>query len=422
LPRLTTRQAWRSPCEAGLGCCLFALPPVLALVPRGAAPLVAVAGLCAVGAVAATPLHRWRALRVPAVLFGLLLLWGGLSASWAIGPAHALLKELQLAGLFAAAIALAAAAGSASDPRRLAVLTIAGTALGLGLAWCDFATGGGVSRYLTVRHFSEARLNQISVWAAILLLPIAAFWYGRGRIVLGLASAAALAATVLLFEGTAAKTGLLLSLPLAALLYWRRRAVARVAAAMTVVAVLTAPLTLPSLADDPHLLQDADSFKNSFGHRLYIWDFVGKRIAEHPLRGWGLDSARAVPGGKLQIRPGQDWLPLHPHNSALQVWLELGLPGAVLSALLLGWLWLRLAAAPWPPLYTAAAGGSLTAAIAVLSAAWGVWQEWWLATLALAGFAIIAMARGAVMPNPGKAFGSPPSTARRRRGSRVFGR
>jgi hypothetical protein len=64
----------------------------------------------------------------------------------------------------------------------------------------------------------------------------------------------------------------------------------------------------------------------------------------------------------------------------------------------------------------------LAAAIAVLSAGWGIWQEWWLATLALAGFAIIAMARGAVMPNPGEAFGSPPSTAQRRRGSRVFGR
>ena len=53
-------------------------------------------------------------------------------------------------------------------------------------------------------------------------------------------------ATVLLLDGTAAKTALLLSLPVAALLFWRRRLVARIAAALTVVAVLTAPLTLPS--------------------------------------------------------------------------------------------------------------------------------------------------------------------------------
>jgi O-antigen ligase len=213
-------------------------------------------------------------------------------------------------------------------------------------------------------------------------------------------------ATVLLLDGTAAKTALALSLPVATLLLLRPRLVARIAAALTVVAVLTAPLTLPLLADHPLVLRDADAFKTSFGHRLLIWDFAGDRIAERPLLGWGLDSSRSIPGGKELIRTDQRRLPLHPHDAALQVWLELGLPGAALSALLLGWLWLRLAAAPWPRLYTAAAGGSLAAASAVMSAGWGVWQEWWIATLSLATFAIIAMARAAAdratpLPRPG---------------------
>jgi O-antigen ligase len=205
-------------------------------------------------------------------------------------------------------------------------------------------------------------------------------------------------ATVCLLDGTAAKTALALSLPVAALLYLRRRLVARIAAALSVAAVLTAPLTLPRLADYQAVLHDADAVKNSFGHRLFIWDFAGKRIAEHPLLGWGLDSSRAIPGGKELIRLDQRRMPLHPHDAALQVWLELGLPGAVLFALLLGWVWRCLAAAPWPRLYTAAAGGSLAAVYAVLSAGWGVWQEWWLATLALAVFTIIAMARVAGEP------------------------
>ena len=40
-----------------------------------------------------------------------------------------------------------------------------------------------------------------------------------------------------------------------------------------------------------------------------------------------------IPGGKDPIRPGQSWMPLHPHNAALQFWLELGVPGTVLFAL-----------------------------------------------------------------------------------------
>ncbi|MGE3784331.1 MAG: O-antigen ligase family protein [Alphaproteobacteria bacterium] len=400
-------------CEAGLGVCLFVLPILLALVPRGAAPLGAVAGLCAAGAVAAglpalSPpsrwamgrwaAGRWAALRVPAALFGLLLLWGGLSALWAIQPAHSLMKEIQLAGLFAAALALAAAARSIGDPRRLALLTIAGTALGLAVAWCDFATSGGLSRHITVRPFAPPRLNQIAAWLAIMALPVAALLVGRGRVLLGVAAGCAMGGTVLLLDGTAAKTALALSLPVAALLWLRPRPVARIAAALTAVAVLTAPLTLPLLADHPLVLRDADAFKTSFGHRLLIWDFAGERIADRPLLGWGLDASRSIPGGKELIRTDQRRLPLHPHDAALQVWLELGLPGAILSALLLGWLWLRLAGAPWPRLYAAAAGGGLAAASAVMSAGWGVWQEWWIATLSLAAFAILVMARAIADP------------------------
>ena len=415
-PRLATRQGWRAPCEAGLGAFLFILPAMLALVPRGAAPLVAVAGLCAFGVLAADPPRDWSRLGAPAALLGLLLLWGGLSVVWAIEPVRSLVKDMQLAGLFAAAIVLAAAARSIADARWLAGLVIAGTALGLAVALGDFATSGGLSGHVNMRPFAPPRLNQIAVWLAIMLLPLTAFLWGRGRRLPGMATAISIGTTVFLLDGTAAKTALLLSLPVAALLYWRRRVVARIAAALSVVAVLTSPLTLPLLADDPQVLQDADAVKTSLTHRFYIWDFVGKRIAERPLLGWGLDLARAIPGGKDLIRLNQARLPLHPHNAPLQIWLELGVPGAVLFALLLGWLWLRLAAAAWPPLLAAAAGGSLAAVCAVLSAGWGIWQEWWLATLGLAAFAIIAMARAAE-PAAGQPAIRPP-----RRGSRACGR
>jgi len=142
-------------------------------------------------------------------------------------------------------------------------------------------------------------------------------------------------------------------------------------------------------------LAAADALKGSAGHRLLIWSFVGERIAERPFTGWGLDAARAIPGGKDEVRPGLTRLPLHPHNAALQLWLELGVPGAAMFALFVGWLWLRLARVPWPRLYVVSAGGSLTAALAAAFAAYGIWQEWWLGTLGLALFLILVMARAA---------------------------
>jgi exopolysaccharide production protein ExoQ len=98
----------------------------------------------------------------------------------------------------------------------------------------------------------------------------------------------------------------------------------------------------------------------------------------------------------------------------LQLWLELGMPGAALLALFVGWLWLRLASAPWPRLYAAAVGGSLTAALAAAFAAYGIWQEWWLGTLGLGLFLILVMAGAA---EPAAAATRPP-----RPGSRAAGR
>jgi O-antigen ligase len=175
---------------------------------------------------------------------------------------------------------------------------------------------------------------------------------------------------------------------------------ARFAAAISVIFVLTAPLTLANLARIPGLVVAADSFKSSAGHRLLIWSFVGERIAERPVLGWGLDASRAIPGGNTEARLGQNWLSLHPHDAPLQVWLELGVPGAVLLALLLGLFWLRLERLNGPWLYLAAAGGSLTAALAPVFAAYGVWQEWWIGTLALTLFLILVMGRAAATANP----------------------
>jgi O-antigen ligase len=124
-----------------------------------------------------------------------------------------------------------------------------------------------------------------------------------------------------------------------------------------------------------------------------IWSFAGDRIAERPLAGWGLDASRAIPGGDEPIYEGRVWLPLHPHNAAIQLWLELGAPGAVLFALLLAWLWLSLAAAPWPQLFTAAAGASLTSAVIAAIGAYGIWQEWWIGTLGFSLFFILVMRR-----------------------------
>jgi exopolysaccharide production protein ExoQ len=383
-------------------------------VPHGVAPLAAFAGLCAAGLLAANPPYRFPSLRLPAAILAILLVWGAASAMWSLDPGRSLILDMRLAGLFAAALALAGAASRVAAPRRLVALLAVGITIGLALSGCDLLSDGGLSSLVSVRAFRPFRLNQIAIGLAILALPVTALLIESRRVMAVLIAAAAMSGAILLLEDAAAKAALLASLPMAALLYRWRASVARIAAIVSVIGILTAPLTLPRLAQAPGLLAAADALKGSAGHRLLIWSFVGDRIAERPIAGWGLDSARAIPGGTEEVRPGLTRLPLHPHNAALQLWLELGMPGAALLALFVGWLWLRLASAPWPRLYAAAVGGSLTAALAAAFAAYGIWQEWWLGTLGLGLFLILVMAGAA---EPAAAATRPP-----RPGSRAAGR
>ncbi len=108
----------------------------------------------------------------------------------------------------------------------------------------------------------------------------------------------------------------------------------------------------------------------SWDHRLNIWAFAANQIVEHALRGWGIDAARTFGGA----------IPLHTHNAALQLWLELGSVGAALAAAFFAWILYRIAG--WTDSERrdgAMATGSLVAYVVIGGLSFGVWQEWWLA-------------------------------------------
>ena len=300
---------------------------------------------------------------------------------------------VRLAGLFVVGFALVAAASRIAAPSRLTLLLVVGLALGVALATTDLATDGVLSSFFSNRTFRATWLNQASISFAILLLPVSAMLICRGQKVFGVLLAAATAATVCALAGTAAKAVLIAGLPMGLLLYLSRPLVARAAAVISIIVIVTAPLSFARLEWLPALSETLGDVKVSAGHRLLIWSFAGDRIAEHALAGWGLDSSRSIPGGEDPIRFGETWMPLHPHNAPLQLWLELGAPGAVLFALLVALVWLALARAEWPPLFSAAAGASLTTAFVGCFATYGMWQEWWLGTLWFSLFLVLTMSR-----------------------------
>jgi len=324
------------------------------------------------------------------------------SAIWSVDWLRSLIITARLAGLFASGLALVYAAESIKAPGRLIFLLLGGLALAVALTAADFVTHGAVGAPFTDRAYQPAGLNRASVSFAILLLPMTAVLVSRGLPICALLLATATGAMIFILAGTTAKTALATGVAIALLLYLSRWRTAHAAAVISVLVIITAPLTFARVGWFPVLTEAADAVKLSAGHRLWIWSFAGDRIAERPLAGWGLDASRSIPGGKDPIRPGETWLPLHPHNAPLQLWLELGVPGAVLFALLVAYVWHALAIVPWSRMFGAATGGSLAVAMIACIAAYGIWQEWWLGELWFSLFGVLVMARIAHYARPSR--------------------
>lgn len=130
----------------------------------------------------------------------------------------------------------------------------------------------------------------------------------------------------------------------------------------------------------------------SWEMRMGYWRRAVAWIGDHPMRGWGLDASR-------MFSPG---IKLHPHDTALQLWLELGLIGAMAGAV----FWASiLAGLSQPRRDPARAVAAATAAAYLVYSAFsfGVWQEWFLAIGALAAAACLLAARQPAAEGPSTA-------------------
>lgn len=153
--------------------------------------------------------------------------------------------------------------------------------------------------------------------------------------------------------------------------------------------VLLWPLAVRPLPGPQQIWEQWQGWPQSLQHRLFIWKFTTDTIADRPFSGWGMNSAKYIPGGNQDVIVGPEnrstqWrpLPLHPHNAILQWWLELGAIGAVLAGCVAVSAIRALCRLPDRPrrLVSAAIFGQ-ACVVSLLS--FGAWQSWWLAGLIL---------------------------------------
>lgn len=357
-----------------------ALTPLLGwLGPMGFALVVALAGLLCLPA-----LRIEDADRPLAVLLLLALIWAAVSTAWSpyrptkVG-ANTALKLALLLPLYWSAICAARRA----DPRlkRIALSVLAwGSALFGLVLLVEFATDARLYEtlhfafYEPIRHdLSEVNIGH-STFVLALVWPLAAAAAVRTGAPswLALPMGAGVLAAAIRFGSDAP----VIAVPMAALVFlaaWRWPRGTPVALAWTAaVYSLGAPAVIWAIRATGRYEAIERAIPKSWSMRMGFWGHAFDWIGDRPLRGWGLDASRMFGPGII----------LHPHDNALQVWLELGLAGALLAA----GIWLaavRRLARPEPDIAAAAATASASVYLLFGALNFGAWQEWWLALAAL---------------------------------------
>lgn len=324
---------------------------------------------------------------VAAPLAGLVGL-GLVSSLWSLAPAASLDTAAQIAGCVLVAMILCAGAASLDPARRGELGTGLAAGVAAALALASLAKIFSADLYLVLGGAASAAnwrdyfLDRQFSFLLLVLFPALAF-AGRRRIVAsGLLLLAAL--VILSAANMATRIALLAGLAVLPIAYGLPRLAPRLAAVLVAGAVLAAPVAVSLAPDVASIDAPLGSPAASSAHRFVIWRFAQEKIAARPVAGWGLDAARRVPGGRDEFAPGINYLPLHPHSAPLQLWLELGGLGAATAAAFaasLAWAAGRIE----NRLHRALALAQLAAAFVVAGLSYGIWQNWWMAALAMGG-------------------------------------
>lgn len=335
----------------------------------------------------------------------------GASTFWSIEPNFSAQRFGKLFG-FAVSAVLAWLFLRRLDPRLSAAerrilegaLVLVSAAIGLGVVGIDIgllpADPFG-TRALTEMEIDNAAVRPSSI-GALLVWPALAVLARRGAWPWAIALFALAAAGSLVGPSMVAALGLALGALMAAGMAWRPKATAVVGGLLIAAYLLGAPTVMRAPAVGDALLSAIPSSAFSAKHRVLIWHFTANRGAEAPWLGHGLGSSRFISGGSRNIDPTDpvfpsEWLiyfdhnrirhgeplPLHPHNLALQVNLELGRVGAALLTVVFAGLLLAIARRR-EPIERALWGGFGVGWLVIASLSYGAWQSWWISTLAIA--------------------------------------
>ena len=374
-------------------------PIVAVLAPLGLAPFLGVSAAFLLGLRRArTGIWLSRPSQV-VVIVGVLFAWILASYFWTIDVNAFTEKILRLVGVLISGIVFLDGSNDLDHEGKRLVrrMLIVGIALGLVLEFVDRISDIPMRDLILGNDPTEKpplyTFNRAATAIALLIWPaVLAIW--RQRRIIAIAVFAVGLTIIVSYESNSAIASLLVGAVAFALVFWIPRKAATAIGLILATLLMISPLIPAWLPDQTALKQHQEMITNSGYHRVLIWKFVAEKIAERPLLGWGFNTSRNIPENNKILYGNSSALPLHPHNAFLQIWLELGFPGAVLGAVLIAGIMIRIGRMTTARIDKAVTAGLVLGIATIGNLSYGAWQSWWLATIWLcACFMCVAIER-----------------------------
>ncbi len=372
---------------------LAALPAAMVLANRSsalvvicAALLIAAARLPAIHAADRGPLRAWlRDHRVVVALGLAAIAYALVSIAWSVDRAFSW-RAASGAGLTAfACLALAACWRLRPPPPWATAALASGIGLGALLIVIELRLGYPIRRHLSDRLISFVQ-NRPTLTLVMLVCPVCALVRGRWRVGMRIGLGLAVLVAALTSTSGASKFGLAIGLAAAAASWLAPRWALRGGIVLLLGLVCVQPY-FGEIADRvlPQRLVQASEAAHP-RERIEIWRSYGEVARRRLATGTGFGSAPAAGRDPVAQEVAPEHRPMldigHPHDAMLQVWVELGLPGALALA---GAILLTGAALARTQGATRHAGlATLMAASAISLVDHDAWQGWWMALIGLA--------------------------------------
>jgi O-antigen ligase len=142
-----------------------------------------------------------------------------------------------------------------------------------------------------------------------------------------------------------------------------------------------------------HSLMDVNVVKDaSGGARLEIWDYVSRYALQHPFFGYGADVTRTITDFDCAYVFNTINLVNHPHNFVLQIWIEYGLFGILIT---MGVIYkaLTLIQTQYSIAQQKILLPTFLAGMVAASTAYGLWQGMWIGAMFFAAAMAILASR-----------------------------